>query len=48
MFIGARDFLLQHRDDYPTAYRDFAWPKVDLSNRAIDRFCARQSAQANR
>ena len=24
-FLGARDFLLTHRTDYVTAYRDFAW-----------------------
>ena len=37
-FIEARDFLLRHRDDYTTAYRDFVWPKLDLFNWAIDHF----------
>ena len=37
-FIEARDFLLQHRDDYATAYRDFAWPKLDRFNWALDYF----------
>ena len=39
-FIEARDFLLRHRDDYTTAYRDFVWPKLDLFNWAIDHFDA--------
>ncbi len=37
-FIEARDFLLQHRDDYATAYRDFVWPKLDQFNWALDYF----------
>lgn len=37
-FITARDFLLQHRDDYTTAVRDFAWPKLTHFNWAIDYF----------
>lgn len=37
-FIQARDFLLRHRDDYTTAYRDFVWPKLDRFNWAIDHF----------
>jgi acetyl-CoA synthetase len=37
-FIEARDFLLRHRDDYTTAYRDFVWPKLDRFNWAIDHF----------
>ena len=28
-FVQARDFLLAHRTDYETAYRDFAWPQLD-------------------
>ncbi len=39
-FIEARDFLLRHRDDYETAYRDFVWPKQDEFNWAIDHFDA--------
>src|SRR5450432_1023971 len=37
-FIEARDFLLRHRDDYATAYRDFGWPKLDRFNWALDYF----------
>ena len=37
-FIAARDFLVRHRDDYATAYRDFAWPKLDRFNWALDYF----------
>ena len=39
-FTEARDFLLRHRDDYSTAFRDFAWPKLDRFNWAIDHFDA--------
>jgi len=46
-FIAARDFLLRHRQDYATAYRDFKWPKLDLFNWALDYFdvMARDNAQ---
>jgi acetyl-CoA synthetase len=46
-FLAARDFLLRHREDYETAYRDFAWPKFDRFNWAIDYFdvMARNNAQ---
>ena len=37
-FTQARDFLLRHRDDYETAYRDFVWPKLDRFNWALDWF----------
>ena len=37
-FLAARDFLLRHRDDYATAYRDFRWPKLDRFNWALDYF----------
>jgi len=37
-FIAARDFLVRHRDDYAKAYRDFAWPKLDRFNWALDYF----------
>ena len=37
-FVAARDFLLQHRQDYATAYRDFRWPKLDRFNWALDYF----------
>ena len=46
-FISARDFLLRHREDYAVAFRDFAWPKVDRFNWALDYFdpMARNNAQ---
>jgi acetyl-CoA synthetase len=34
----ARDFLLAHRDDYDTAYREFRWPALDRFNWALDWF----------
>ncbi|SAL25571.1 AMP-binding protein [Caballeronia concitans] len=37
-FIEARDFLLRHRTDYDTAYRDFKWPVLDRFNWALDYF----------
>ena len=37
-FLEARDFLLQHREDYATAYRDFRWPALDRFNWALDYF----------
>jgi acetyl-CoA synthetase len=37
-FVQARDFLLQHRSDYATAYRDFEWPQFDTFNWALDYF----------
>src|ERR1700712_1960044 len=37
-FIEARDFLLRHRTDYDTAYRDFRWPALDRFNWALDYF----------
>ena len=39
-FIAARDFLLQHRTDYATAYRDFRWPQLGQFNWALDYFDA--------
>jgi len=39
-FLAARDFLLRHRDDYATAYRDFRWPELDRFNWALDYFDA--------
>ena len=39
-FLAARDFLLRHRTDYDTAYREFAWPALDRFNWAIDYFDA--------
>ncbi len=39
-FFEARDFLLAHRTDYATAYRDFRWPVLDRFNWALDVFDA--------
>ena len=39
-FLAARDFLLQHREDYATAYRDFRWPQLTEFNWALDHFDA--------
>jgi acetyl-CoA synthetase len=39
-FLSARDFLLAHRADYHTAYRDFRWPKLNKFNWALDYFDA--------
>ena len=38
IFRRARDFLVQHRTDYDTAYRDFRWPVLDRFNWALDWF----------
>jgi acetyl-CoA synthetase len=35
-FKQARDFLLAHREDYETAYREFRWPDLDEFNWATD------------
>jgi acetyl-CoA synthetase len=37
-FRTARDFLLAHRQDYDTAYRDFRWPDAEHFNWALDWF----------
>ena len=39
-FRQARDFLLAHREDYATAYRDFDWPVLENFNWALDWFDA--------
>ncbi len=39
-FRAARDFLLAHRQDYATAYRDFTWPQPEHFNWALDWFDA--------
>ncbi|MGW0999778.1 AMP-binding protein [Streptomyces sp. NPDC002523] len=38
LFRGARDFLLEHREDYATAYEGFAWPRPEEFNWALDWF----------
>ena len=35
---AAREFLLNHREDYDTAYRDFRWPEITEFNWALDHF----------
>ncbi|WP_297360900.1 AMP-binding protein, partial [Thauera sp.] len=37
-FLAARDFLLQHRSDYATAYAGFKWPQLKGFNWALDYF----------
>ncbi len=37
-FLKARDFLLEHREDYAAAYAGFSWPRLDRFNWAIDYF----------
>ncbi|HYH30348.1 MAG TPA: AMP-binding protein [Pseudonocardia sp.] len=39
-FYAAREFLVTHREDYDTAYRDFRWPEIDEFNFALDHFDA--------
>ncbi len=39
-FKAARDFLLTHRAEYETAYKDFGWPALDRFNWALDWFDA--------
>ena len=39
-FRAARDLLLEHRDDYDTAYREFRWPELPEFNWAVDWFDA--------
>jgi hypothetical protein len=37
-YKAAREFLLAHRGDYATAYRDFRWPEMEQFNWALDWF----------
>ncbi|MET3134114.1 acetyl-CoA synthetase [Oxalobacteraceae bacterium GrIS 1.11] len=37
-FMQARDFLLHHREDYATAYRDYRAPLLERFNWALDYF----------
>lgn len=46
-FREARDFLVAHRDDYETAYRDFSWPAFERFNWARDWFDALAVEQAD-
>jgi acetyl-CoA synthetase len=49
-FRAARDFLLDHRDDYQAAYEGFAWPRPENFNWALDWFdrIAESSRNADR
>ena len=38
VFRAARDLLLGYRDDYPAARREFAWPRLEQFNWALDWF----------
>lgn len=38
LFKEARDFLITHRTDYETAYRDYRRPQLDKFNWALDWF----------
>ncbi|GGX31336.1 AMP-binding protein [Streptomyces lomondensis] len=38
LFRSARDFLLEHREDYATAYEGFRWPRPEYFNWALDWF----------
>src|SRR3954467_13473735 len=37
-FREARDFLIEHREDYAEAYAQFGWPELDEFNWALDWF----------
>jgi acetyl-CoA synthetase len=37
-FQAARQFLLDHREDYDRAYREFRWPELDEFNWALEWF----------
>ena len=37
-FKRARDFLVNHREDWEAAWRGFGWPKLDRFNWALDWF----------
>ncbi len=45
-FKAARDFLVAHRTDHATAYRDFRWPEMTHFNWALDWFDAELAAGA--
>ncbi|CAM5672702.1 AMP-binding protein OS=Streptomyces tendae OX=1932 GN=GUR47_30925 PE=3 SV=1 [Streptomyces tendae] len=38
LFRSARDFLLEHREDYTAAYEGFRWPRPEQFNWALDWF----------
>ena len=37
-FLSARNFLLQHRNDYEFVYQKFRWPQLTQFNWALDYF----------
>jgi acetyl-CoA synthetase len=37
-FLASRNFILEHRTDYPTAVRRFTWPSLERFNWALDYF----------
>jgi acetyl-CoA synthetase len=37
-FVAARDFIVKHRTHYETAVREFAWPRQEHFNWALDYF----------
>ncbi|MBV8477194.1 MAG: AMP-binding protein, partial [Acidobacteria bacterium] len=43
-FLAAREILLQNREDYASACRDFHWPQLDKFNWALDYFDTYASA----
>ncbi|HYB29513.1 MAG TPA: AMP-binding protein [Solirubrobacteraceae bacterium] len=45
---SARDFLLENREDYDTAYREFRWPALQAFNWALDWFDAVASRVGDR
>jgi len=46
-FVSARDFLLDHQEDYDTAYANFRWPELDEFNWALDWFDSLAVASAS-
>lgn len=46
-FLAARDFLLQHRSNYATAYKGFRWPRLEHFNWALDHFDAMAQGNGN-
>lgn len=47
-FLKARDFLLEHREDYESAYTNFVWPELDNFNWALDYFDTLADGNNNR
>jgi acetyl-CoA synthetase len=47
-FRSARDFLIDHREDYARAYADFRWPRMSRFNWATDWFDPMADESPNR